>query len=316
MIRLIRVPGRYFAMNRCWSRFICSALLWVALDPLSASAQFEADQSWWYSTHSQFTGTAKPGSSLWIDIEHSVPGLTEKSAQESPRPFPWRTTPPDSPDWKGAARDTVYFMVYQTIVIGLLYVAPESISGWSDEDKENYDSGEWEENVQDPHRDTDTFFVNYILHPYWGATYYVRGRERGFTRPQSFLFSAALSALYEFGLEAMFEQPSYQDLWITPVVGSLVGEYWFTPVRNRIKAQPGGLTWQDKTILFLTDPLGVLSTGTDRLLGLDTKVQVHAFHPGNTPRLSGKAGSGTMALLNSLPVRAEPAYGLQLSINW
>lgn len=296
--------------------FLFSALLWVALNPLPANAQIKADPSWLAGLGPSFTVTATPSGSAWINIDDSVSDTDEKSRQESRKPFPWRSTPPDNPDWKGVARDTVYFMVYQTLIIGLLYVAPESISGWSDEDKENYDSGEWEDNVQDPHRDTDTFFVNYILHPYWGATYYVRGRERGLTRPQSFLFSATLSALYEFGLEAMFEQPSYQDLWITPVVGSLVGEYWFTPVRNRIKAQPGELTWQDKTILFLTDPLGVLSTGTDRLIGLDTKVQVHAFHPGNTPRLSGQAGSGNMALLNSLPVRREPAYGLQLRINW
>jgi hypothetical protein len=303
-------------MNMDRRGILFSALLWVALNPLPANAQIKADPSWLAGLGLSFTGTATPSGSAWIDIDDSVSDTDEKSRQESRKPFPWRNTPPDSPDWKGAARDTVYFMVYQTIVIGLLYVAPESISGWSDEDKENYDSGEWEDNVQDPHRDTDTFFVNYILHPYWGATYYVRGRERGLTRPQSFLFSATLSALYEFGLEAMFEQPSYQDLWITPVVGSLVGEYWFTPVRNSIKAQPGELTWQDKTILFLPDPLGVLSTGTDRLLGLDTKVQVHAFHPGTTQRLSGQAGSGNMALLNRLPVRAEPAYGLQLRIDW
>lgn len=303
-------------MNRYWRRLICSAMLWAAMNPLSASAEFKADPGWLVSLHPQFTGTTTLSASTWIEIGPSLSESPEKNSQEIHKPFPWRTTPPDKPDWKGAARDTVYFMVYQTIVIAALYAAPESISGWSDEDKENYDSGAWEDNASNPHRDRDTFFINYILHPYWGATYYIRGRERGFTRSQSFLFSATLSALYEFGFEAMFEQPSYQDLWVTPVLGSLVGEYWFGPVRNRIKAKPGALTWQDKTILFLTDPLGVLSTGTDRLLGLDTKLQVQAFRAANTVPLPGRKGNGHLAMSTGLPMRAAPAWGLQLRINW
>ena len=96
----------------------------------------------------------------------------------------------------------------------------------------------------------------------------------------------------------------------------LVGEFWFGPVRDRIKVQPGQLTWKDKTILLLTDPLGVLSAGTDRLLGLDTQLQVQAFHTGNTLRLPGHAESRNLASSSGLPVRTDPAWGLQLRIYW
>ena len=303
-------------MNRYWRRFLCPAMLWVALNPASASAQLKSDPGWMVGLHPAFTGTATLGGLARTETRHSLSDSSDNKGEESRKPFPWITTPPDSPDWKGATRDTVYFMVYQTIIIGVLYIAPESISGWSDEDKENYSSDTWKENVRNPHRDDDDFFVNYVLHPYWGATYYVRGRERGFTRTQSFLFSATLSTLFEFGLEAMFEQPSYQDLWVTPVLGSLVGEFWFGPVRDRIKAQPGQLTWKDKTILFLTDPLGVLGTGTDRLISLDTKIQVRVFHTGNTLRLPDHAASGSLASPSGLPIRTDPAWGLQLRIYW
>lgn len=243
-------------------------------------------------------------------------GTSETVEKEERPPFPWRIAPPDTPDYGGAARDTAYFMVFQLAVIGLLYVAPESVSGWTDEDKEDFDSGKWEEHVKDPERDDDHWFINYVLHPYWGATYYIRGRERGFSRPQSFFFSFGLSFLYEFGFEAMFEKPSYQDLWTTPVIGSLVGEFWFTGVRDRIKAKPGELNWKDKTVLFLTDPLGVLSSATDRLLGIDSNVTVKTFDTAAPLRIAGSNTSTHSMSTAFLPARTQPALGLQLQLKW
>ena len=52
--------------------------------------------------------------------------------------------------------------------------------------------------------DKDPAWINYIGHPYWGATYYIRARERGFGEFGSFIYSAFLSALYEYGIEAFF----------------------------------------------------------------------------------------------------------------
>ena len=241
---------------------------------------------------------------------------SEQVEKEERPPFPWRIVPPDTPDYRGAARDTGYFMVFQLAVIGLLYVAPESVSNWSEEDKENYNWDKWQENVSNPQRDTDDFFINYVLHPYWGATYYIRGRERGFSRPQSFAFSFGLSFLFEYGFEAMFENPSYQDLWTTPVLGSLVGEFWFSGVRDRIKAKPGELNWKDKTVLFLTDPLGVLSTATDRLLGIDSKLTVMTFDTAAPPQTAGSNTSATLISSALLPARTQPALGLQLQLKW
>jgi len=39
-------------------------------------------------------------------------------------------------------------------------------------------------------------------------------------------------------------------------------------LRQRIRAKSGKLDWSDKAILVATDPLGVMSAETDRLLGV------------------------------------------------
>jgi hypothetical protein len=38
---------------------------------------------------------------------------------------------------------------------------------------------------------------------------------------------AFASAPYEFGVEALFERPSYQDLFVTPIGGALLGGFVF-----------------------------------------------------------------------------------------
>lgn len=258
-----------------------------------------------------------PEQSAPVSAGYLPANLAQSDASTTREPFPWRATPPDTPDYKGAARDTGYFMLYQTVIIGVIYVLPESISGWSKEDKENYSKDKWADNVRNPHWDDDDFVINYVLHPYWGATYYVRGRERGFSRKQSFLFSAGLSFLYEFGFEALFEQPSYQDLIVTPVLGSLVGEYWFWGMRNRIKEKPGSLTWKDKTILVLTDPLGTASTLTDRLIGIGgTQVSFQVENLAAANQTTGRKFAIGAAPLYEQRTHRDPAWGLRLNVAW
>ena len=63
-------------------------------------------------------------------------------------------------------RGTVLIRDGKIVAVGALYLLPESVSGWSDEDKSNYSFEKWRYNVTHPHWDSDTFFVNYVLHPY------------------------------------------------------------------------------------------------------------------------------------------------------
>jgi hypothetical protein len=214
-------------------------------------------------------------------------------------------------DGAGLWRDTKYFLGYQFAAIGILYLMPESVSGWSDEQKEDYSLSVWWENTTHPENDSDVFYINYILHPYWGASYFVRARERGFNNWQSFGYSTLLSTLFEFGIEAMAEEPSKQDLWVTPVIGSMVGMY-FMHLRGNVRdrdIERGYRSTGDKWIWVLTDPLGSLNRQFDKWFGWDTEVQIRPY------RAHVEAGPHDVA---KRPVSAdsEYTYGLQLQVRW
>lgn len=206
--------------------------------------------------------------------ESFIRAAVNHDREEYPSNYRWKAPPAGNPDWRGVRRDTWYFIGYQFAAVGILYVAPESISGWSDEDKEDNSFTKWKDNVGNPRWDDDRWWINYVLHPYWGGAYYIRAQERGLDRGQSFLYSALLSTLFEFGAEAMFEAPSYQDLVVTPVVGYMVGHYLFTPLRKSIRARQGEPGWADKTVLFLTDPLGVVNMQMDRVFGVNADISL------------------------------------------
>ena len=176
-------------------------------------------------------------------------------------------------DWGGLARDTAFLLTYQVIGVAIIYALPASVSRWSESAKSNVGFERWWDNVNHPVWDEDSWAVNYIGHSYFGAAYYIRARERGFDRIDSFLYSAAASALYEFGVEAIFEKPSYNDLIITPVGGALLGGLVFEPVRNWILRKPE-LQWYDHVGLIATDPIGAMNYVIERLIGIKSDIRV------------------------------------------
>ncbi len=231
-------------------------------------------------------------------------------------------TPPGAPgapggkDWPGLRRDTYYFLGVQFAIIGVLYVLPESVSAWTEEQKEEYSLQKWWDNIRDPVWDKDEWYINYLLHPYWGSTYYIRGRERGFGRMDSFWYSVFLSALYEFGAEALFEKPSIQDLIVTPVGGTLIGLY-FDDVRAGIKAKPGKRGLGDQTVLVLTDPLGAISGGLDSLFGIGknkSELRLKAFSSTALPANFGGYRAFDDAYRTPLQAPGEVNLGLELTI--
>jgi Domain of unknown function (DUF3943) len=245
---------------------------------------------------------------------HQVDGAAGETTEATPE------QPATTPDLKGLKRDTWYFLGYQFAVVGVLYALPESVTNF---DKDTAGLSKWWDNVTNPHRDEDDAYLNWITHPYWGAAYYVRGRERGLSRWQSFGYSALLSTLYEYGAEAFFEKPSYQDLWITPVIGSLLGEFVFSPLRESIKAKPGGPDGMDKFLLVLTDPLGAANELTDRIFGVETQV---SLVPMGAARLSRSPTEPPATTISPGSRVAWPhpdsgrltgvTWGLQLEVRW
>lgn len=212
-------------------------------------------------------------------------------------------------DKKGLKRDTQYFLAYQLAVIAVLYVMPEDISGWGDDQKSQRRVKIWWENVSNPEWDKDDLFINYALHPYWGATYFVRAKERGFSNRESLYYSAILSTLYEFGVEAIFENPSIQDFFVTPIAGYYLGKY-FLKVREDIRrevAKTGELTGRDKLVLALTDPLGSMNRYVDRKLGKDAQFDV---------RLQASTRSTRSNLRSNIDGRDSPGISVQLKLSY
>lgn len=215
-----------------------------------------------------------------------------------------------SPDRAGLWRDTRYFIGYQAATIGILYALPEGVSGWTKEQKEGYSMSIWWDNVTHPQIDSDDFYINYLLHPYWGGAYFVRARERGYSRLSSFWYSVFLSSSYEFGLEALFEEPSIQDVIATPIMGSLVGMY-FMHVRDNIRrrdAQQNYRSTKDKWLWVLTDPLGSLNRQFDRLFGWEANARLQPYI--ERQRVGVAAPPGTRLLNNDI------IYGVEFSLRW
>lgn len=106
--------------------------------------------------------------------------------------------------------------------------------------------------------DGDSYFYNYIGHPYTGSFTYNLMRSQDASPAVSWLFSCSQSLVWEFVLEATEQQPSIQDLIITSNVGSLVGE-GIHRLTRRLKKN--GLSWKKKAVILILNPAHVLNNG-------------------------------------------------------
>jgi hypothetical protein len=165
---------------------------------------------------------------------------------------------------KKLIEDSLYMQIGMWGVLGFLYVAPESVSKWSDEQKELSNLGsKYKQNIKDgPVIDEDDFAINYIGHPVSGAYYYVVARHDGYGWFGSFMYSTFVSTfVWEYGYEALAEIPSIQDLISTPIVGALMGEGMYHLEKKLDKN--GGLVFGSRTFgnvcYALLNPFGRLA---------------------------------------------------------
>jgi len=127
-------------------------------------------------------------------------------------------------------KELAYMQVFAVATIGVIALLPEGVSQWSQEDKAFVDIQELltkhSANItRGPTLDNDTWIINYIGHPLAGSYFYVWGRQSGLTWQESSILNALMSTFYwEYGWEAFAETPSIQDLIVTPVLGSILGE--------------------------------------------------------------------------------------------
>ena len=181
--------------------------------------------------------------------------------------MPFEDILPEDSVAREMVKDTLKMVVVGSGIIGAISLLPEDVSNWSD-DKKGY-----VKNIKKGVRvDEDNVFINWIGHPYSGAAYYLIARHNGLSKWQSFGYSCLMSTFFwEFGLEAYFEQPSIQDLLITPIMGTLMGMVFESAIEH-IEKNDGRLLGSKTlggTVLIFMDPANPLldhSTGAIRFL--------------------------------------------------
>lgn len=81
----------------------------------------------------------------------------------------------------------------------------------------------WIKYPRNPHYDRDSFEYNLYRHTLAGQYYYLFYRSRNYSEQNAFIWSAISSFAFEFTIETVTERPSYQDLYQTPVFGTVLG---------------------------------------------------------------------------------------------
>ncbi|MGD8119126.1 DUF3943 domain-containing protein [Vibrio sp. TRT 29B02] len=187
--------------------------------------------------------------------------LTENDLKLEDQGLPKYLTPSSEKDWDYLMGQTYTILGLSVATVGLMTLLPESITKWDEEDRDLSGLGKkWKDNVTDgPVWDRDEHFLNYIMHPYFGGVYYTAARHAGFNEFESFLYSATMSTFFwEYGVEAFAEIPSWQDIFITPFFGAVVGEMMFEAEQDIVAS--GGEVMGSETMggitLFFLNPVG------------------------------------------------------------
>lgn len=139
------------------------------------------------------------------------------------------------PDWSRLWVNTGVLTGAGILTMAILKALPKDATAWNKSENEKTPMfRRWWRNVRKgPVWDGDNPLFNYVLHPYAGAAYYMGARSQGFSMAGSFVYCFCISTFFwEYGFEAFNEIPSVQDLIITPVVGSLLGESFYLAKRK------------------------------------------------------------------------------------
>lgn len=155
--------------------------------------------------------------------------------------------------WRGS----IPIITFEAIGYGILAVLPPEISQWEDVD-DRYTRNWKNSYTKPPVFDQDLWYVNYIGHPYQGTLLYNAVRSQNANIWQSSLFCLGHTVLFEYVIEAGIEQPSIQDLIVTPLTGVLLGEGIH---RGTIAMAKNGFKWYEATAVIIFNPMFAINNG-------------------------------------------------------
>lgn len=215
------------------------------------------------NTYSMFADSlciqATPDNVIPLDKEWKGRAV-KKRRPVSPYALPYSVTG-NSYDWHRLWINTATLSAAFVGTLLVLECLPEDATSWNRAELQDVPLFKrWHKHVikKGPEWDHDKFYFNYILHPYAGAAYFMAARSCGFNFWRSALYGSVISTVgWEFGIEAFMERPSIQDIFVTPVVGSCIGEgcyhvkRWLVDNDYRLFGSPvlGGI------LAFLVDPV-------------------------------------------------------------
>lgn len=208
------------------------------------------------------------------------------------------------PDWHRLWINTAVLSGAYVSTLLVLECLPEDATSWNRAELQDVPLFErWYKHVikKGPEWDHDKFYFNYLLHPYAGAVYYMGARSCGFNAWQSLLYCSCISTIgWEFGIEAFMERPSIQDIFITPLVGSLIGEGFYKLKRKIVDNgyRLCGSSVLGNIVVFLVDPVN----------------EVVGLFAGN-PCRKKSSGKSAATLSSSLVVPVAGGFAPGLSLN-
>lgn len=245
-------------MNRLLSIIIVLVAVMTATDVEAQAVEVESPRAMLMADISDIV----PPDSVTVD-----PAIAARLKHVSARPaiisiydLPYSVTL-RSEDWHRMWVNTAVLTGAYVSTLFVLEMLPEDATSWNRAALQKYPFYErwWRHNFkQGPEWDSDKAIFNYILHPYAGAAYFMCARSNGFNFFGSLLYSALISTFgWEFGIEACMERPSYQDIFITPLIGSAIGECFYRVKRSIVDNDYHlwGSSVLGNIVAFLIDPV-------------------------------------------------------------
>ena len=128
------------------------------------------------------------------------------------------------PDYKPVGRETLP-VKEELKNFGGLYAAQWAVylvtQQQTIKDRGSFDN--WLHHPFSPRFDRDSFDYNIFKHTFTGNYYYLFYRSRGYNEKDAFFWTFMSSLALEFTIETVTENPSFQDIYITPVFGTVLG---------------------------------------------------------------------------------------------
>jgi hypothetical protein len=157
-----------------------------------------------------------------------------------------------------AAKGTALIVGFELSAMVVMTFLPRNVTKWEDDYVSDAAQNLKRNIVSAPIWDEDDWRLNYLGHPYAGALYYNTVRAQGATPGQSFLFSFFASTFWEYIVEGVAEPASTQDLIVTPLAGSILGELAH---RATLEMKKNGTSVFEGIIMTLINPTHVVMNG-------------------------------------------------------